>query len=233
MTAENPAGAPAPSLVELAGKRAVVSFSGGKDSFLALLRAREAGLDVRAVINVLEETGERNRSHGVPRTLLAAQAEALGVELVSPQASWKDYESQFVATLQALKARGFEVAVFGDIDLQAHRDWEEKVCARAAITPCLPLWHESRLELAREVLRRGIRAVVVCTDSRHLDDRFCGRLYDEQFIADLPANVDACGENGEFHTFVSAGPMLTRKIAVSVGATLERDGFAFVDLVPA
>jgi uncharacterized protein (TIGR00290 family) len=205
--------------VTLAGKNAVVSFSGGKDSLLALLRAREAGLDVRAVINVLEESGERNRSHGVPRALLAAQAQALGVELVAPSASWKDYESQFVTTLKALRQRGFEVAVFGDIDLQAHRDWEEKVCELAAITPCLPLWQEPRLELAREVLRRGIRAVVVCTDSRHLDDRFCGRLYDEQFIADLPANVDACGENGEFHTFVFDGPGFSEAIPYEVVAT--------------
>ncbi len=184
----------------------MVSFSGGKDSCLALWRARQAGLDVRAVINVLEETGERNRSHGVPRDLLEVQARALEVELLAPIASWRDYEERFVQTLESLRARGFEVAVFGDIDLQAHRDWEEKVCARAGLKCYLPLWHEPRLELAHEVLRLGFRAVVVCVDSRFLDDRFCGRLYDERFIADLPASVDACGENGEFHTFVFDGP---------------------------
>ena len=108
--------------------------------------------------------------------------------------------------LEELKARSFEVAVFGDIDLQPHRDWEEKVCARAGLQCYLPLWHESRLALAHEVLRLGFRAIVVCVDSRHLDDRFCGRLYDAAFIADLPAGVDACGENGEFHTFVYDGP---------------------------
>lgn len=218
MIAEGRINAAATSLSGLVGKKAVVSFSGGKDSCLALLRAREAGLEVRAVINVLEETGERNRSHGVPRALLAAQAEALDVELVTPSASWKDYEAQFVATLSELKARGFEVAVFGDIDLQPHRDWEEKVCARAGITPCLPLWQESRLELAREILRRKFHAVVVCTDSRYLDDRFCGRLYDERFIADLPANVDACGENGEFHTFVFDGPGFSESVRYAIDA---------------
>jgi uncharacterized protein (TIGR00290 family) len=183
-----------------------VSFSGGKDSCLASWRARQAGLDVRAAINVLEETGERNRSHGVSRDLLEAQARALDLELLAPRASWRDYEDRFVATLEELKARGFEVAVFGDIDLQAHRDWEEKVCARAGLECHLPLWHEPRIELAREVLRLGFRAIVVCVDSRYLDDRFCGRLYDEAFIADLPAGIDACGENGEFHTFVYDGP---------------------------
>jgi uncharacterized protein (TIGR00290 family) len=190
----------------LAGRRAVVSFSGGKDSCLALWRARQAGLDVRAAINVLDETGERNRSHGVRRALLDAQAQALDLELVAPRASWRDYEARFVAALEELTARGFEVAVFGDIDLQAHRDWEEKVCARTGLQCYLPLWHEARLALAHEVLRLGFRAIVVCVDSRHLDDRFCGRLYDAAFIADLPAGVDACGENGEFHTFVYDGP---------------------------
>jgi uncharacterized protein (TIGR00290 family) len=190
----------------LAGRRAVVSFSGGKDSCLALWRARQAGLNVAAAINVLDETGERNRSHGVPRALLEAQARALDLELVAPVASWRDYEARFVAALEELAARGFEAAVFGDIDLQAHRDWEEKVCAQAGLECHLPLWHEPRLELAHEVLRLGFRAIVVCVDSRFLDDRFCGRLYDAAFIAELPAGVDACGENGEFHTFVYDGP---------------------------
>jgi uncharacterized protein (TIGR00290 family) len=197
----------------------VVSFSGGKDSCLALTRAREAGLDVRAAINVLDETGERNRSHGVPRALLEAQARALDLELVVPVASWRDYEARFIAALEQLAARGFEVAVFGDIDLQAHRDWEEKVCAQAGLECHLPLWHEPRLELAHEVLRRGFRAVVVCVDSRCLDDRFCGRLYDEAFIADLPASVDACGENGEFHTFVYDGPGFREPVRYALAGT--------------
>jgi uncharacterized protein (TIGR00290 family) len=199
---------------------AVVSFSGGKDSCLALWRARQAGMDVRAVINMLEETGERNRSHGVPRSLLEAQARALDVELVVPSASWRDYETRFTEALVDLKSRGFEVAVFGDIDLQAHRDWEEKVCARAGLECHLPLWHEQRQALAREVLRLGFRAVVVCTDSRFLDDRFCGRLYDERFIADLPDNVDVCGENGEFHTFVFDGPGFREPMRYEVAANV-------------
>ena len=211
-------------------RRAVISFSGGKDSCLALWRARQAGLDVRAVINMLEETGERNRSHGVPRSLLEAQASALEVELVAPPASWKDYEARFTEALAGLKSRGFEVAVFGDIDLQAHRDWEEKVCASAGLECHLPLWHEPREELAREVLRLGFRAIVVCTYSRFLDDRFCGRFYDEQFIADLPGHVDACGENGEFHTFVHAGPVFRAPIPCRRGEIEDRGRFHYCDL---
>ena len=205
----------------MTARRAVVSFSGGKDSCLALWRARQAGLDVRAVINMLEETGERNRSHGVPRSLLEAQAGALDVELVAPAASWRDYEARFTEALIDLKSRGFEVAVFGDIDLQAPRDWEEKVCASAGLDCYLPIWHEQRQELAREVLRLGFRAIVVCTDSRFLDDRFCGRLYDEQFIADLPSHVDACGENGEFHTFVFDGPGFSHPVRYEITSKRE------------
>ena len=203
----------------MAGVQAVVSFSGGKDSCLALWRARDAGLDVRAAINVLDESGERNRSHGVPLSLLEAQARALDLELVAPVASWRDYEARFIETLATLAARGFEIAVFGDIDLQAHRDWEEKVCARAGLECYLPVWHEPRPEIAREVLRRGFRAVVVCVDSRFLDDTFCGRLYDEAFLADLPASVDTCGENGEFHTFVFDGPGFRQPVRYALTGT--------------
>ena len=208
-----------PSRRPFTGQRAAVSFSGGKDSCLALWRARQAGLDVRAVINVLDESGERNRSHGVPRGLLEAQAQALDVELVAPVTSWRDYEARFVATLASLKARDFQVAVFGDIDLQAHRDWEEKVCAHAGLECYLPLWHEPRPELAREVLRRGFRAIVVCVDSRFLGDEFCARVYDDAFIADLPASVDACGENGEFHTFVFDGPGFRSPVRYELAGT--------------
>lgn len=202
----------------LAGRLGCASFSGGKDSCLALWRARRAGLDVRTLINVLEESGQRNRSHGVPTALLRAQAESLGCELLAPIASWADYETVFTAVLRDLRSQGAEIAIFGDIDLQAHRDWEEKVCAAAGLTAYLPLWHESRDLIAQEVLRERFEAYVVCTDSRYLADEFCGRRYDAQFLKDLPAGVDACGENGEFHTFVFNGPMFQQPVPCRVVA---------------
>ena len=185
---------------------ALCSFSGGKDSCLALWRAMQSGYDVRTLLVMFEESGERSRSHAIPLALVHAQARSLGLELVVRRASWKTYEAVFIETLRELRASGHEIAVFGDIDLQAHRDWEEKVCALADIRPVLPLWQQDRRQLAQEVLDAGFRARVVCTDSRYLTDEFCGREYDAQFIADLPDNVDACGENGEFHTFVFDGP---------------------------
>ena len=188
------------------------SSSGGKDSMLALMAARKAGVDVRAMVSMFDETGLRNRSHGIPRAILAAQAESLGLELIAPAASWADYESQFIAALQGLRGRGFGEIVFGDIDLQAHRDWEEKVCAQAELGARLPLWGADRASLAQEVLATGIRAIVVCVDSRWLDDSFCGREFDAQFLRDLPAGVCPCGENGEFHTFAFDGKIFKNAV---------------------
>jgi uncharacterized protein (TIGR00290 family) len=119
----------------------------------------------------------------------------------------------FVAQLREFAAQGFTQGLFGDIDLQPHRDWEEKVCAAAGLQAVLPLWHEPRRALVDELLAFGYRARVVCVDARFLDASFCGREFDAAFIADLPDGVDACGENGEFHTFVFDGPRLARPVA--------------------
>lgn len=186
--------------------RALCSFSGGKDSCLALWRAQRQGLDVRTLLVMFEESGERSRSHAIPLNLIERQAQALQLALVTRNASWKTYEEVFIATLTQLRGSEHEVAVFGDIDLQAHRDWEEKVCGAAGIQAVLPLWHCDRRQLSDEVLAAGFRAIVVCVDSRYLSDEFCGREYDAAFIRDLPQHVDVCGENGEFHTFVYDGP---------------------------
>jgi diphthine-ammonia ligase len=198
---------------------ALCSFSGGKDSCLALRRAQLQGLDVRTLLVMFEEGGERSRSHAIPLALIERQARALGLDLTVRNASWKSYEAVFTDALRGLRASGHEVAIFGDIDLEPHREWEEKVCAAADLKPVLPLWQAGRDALAREVLEAGFRAVVVCTDSRYLGDEFCGRQYDPSFLRDLPAGVDACGENGEFHTFVYDGPNFSAPVSYAI------DGF--------
>lgn len=192
--------------------QAVCSSSGGKDSMLALWYARQAGVQLRTLLTMFDETGLRSRSHGVPRAIVERQAQALGLELLAPSAGWTDYEKVFVDALSTLRASGHEIAVFGDIDLAAHREWEERVCGLAGMSACLPLWQKDRLQLARESIALGFKAIVVCVDSRHLGDEFCGRQFDESFIADLPAGVDACGENGEFHTFVYDGPLFAHPV---------------------
>jgi uncharacterized protein (TIGR00290 family) len=192
------------------------SFSGGKDSCLALWRAQRSGLDVRSLLVMFDESGERSRSHALPLELMRKQAEAMDLEVRIRNASWATYETEFVAALKQYRMEGFTSAIFGDIDLQPHRDWEERVCALADIAPVLPLWLEKRDALSREVLAEGFKAVVVCVDTRYLDAEFCGRQYDAQFIADLPAHVDACGENGEFHTFVYDGPTFLRPVEFAI-----------------
>lgn len=196
--------------------RAAWSSSGGKDSLLALWYAKAQGVNVTTLLTMFDETGQRSRSHGISLPLMQQQAASLGMQLVTPSASWQTYETVFIEQLKELKAAGHDAVIFGDIDLQPHRDWEEKVCAQANLTPLLPLWRRNRMELARQSLALGFRSVVVCVDHKFLPRQFAGRLYDEAFLADLPASVDACGENGEFHTFVYDGPLFSNALAVRV-----------------
>ena len=201
--------------------RAAVAFSAGKDSCLALHRARVQGFQVTTLLTMMEEHGKLSRSHGIPVDLLEAQALALGCVHRRASASWSDYEAVFIRELQGLKAGGITHMVFGDIDLQPHRDWEEKVCATAGLVPVLPLWHESRQALAHEVIDTGFQALVVCVNTRQLAQEFCGRWYDHAFLRDLPPEVDWCGENGEFHTFVVNGPGFAAPVAIEKGEQRE------------
>lgn len=200
----------------VSAQRAVCSSSGGKDSMLALWYARSQKLFPTTLLTMFDESGKRSRSHGIPRMLVEAQASALGLDLVGPSAGWKEYEKVFVEALTELRNCGHEAAIFGDIDLEAHREWEAGVCKQAGLEHYLPLWHRDRLELARESIALGFKAIVVCVDSRYLGDEFCARQFDESFIADLPPGVDACGENGEFHTFVYDGPSFERSVKFAV-----------------
>lgn len=192
---------------------ALVSWSGGKDSCLALWRARQSGMSIRRLVTAMEESGTSSRSHGIPPELLKAQAASLGLEMRFYHASWGTYEEKFIATLNDARTDGISHAVFGDIDLLPHREWEEKVCARAGIEACLPLWDEPRDRLVSEFLSLGFKAVVVCVNAQYLGEEFCGREFDAAFLADLPEGVDACGENGEFHTFVYDGPAFVKPVA--------------------
>lgn len=184
---------------------AAISWSGGKDGWLALLRARAAGIDVRTALTMMDESGARSRSHALPPEVIARQARALGLEPVTTQAAWQDYETHLIAALRGLAGRGVTSVVFGDVDIAAHRAFEERVCAAAGLTAVLPLWQQDRAALVEEMFARGLEAVVVTTDDRFLDAHYCGQRFDRAFVASLPAGVDPCGENGEFHTFVTGG----------------------------
>jgi uncharacterized protein (TIGR00290 family) len=191
----------------------LVSWSGGKDSCLAMWRAQQSGMSIKRLITAMDESGASSRSHGIPPELITAQGAALGIEVGFYHTSWTTYQDEFVATLRTARNDGITHAVFGDIDLMAHREWEEKVCALAGLEACLPLWNEPRAKLVDEFLAAGFKAVVVCVNGNFLSEQFCGREFDAAFIADLPEGVDACGENGEFHTFVYDGPAFDHPVA--------------------
>ncbi len=193
---------------------AAVSWSGGKDCALALHIAVAQGYRPVALSTAFDESGERSRSHAMPAALIQRQADALGLDLVRLRTSWATYEDATVAALRGLKARGVETMIFGDIDLEPHREWEERVCALAGLKAHLPLWGRPRDEVARDVLERGVEALVVATADAMIDPSFCARRYDAAFLAELPPGVDACGENGEFHTFVTNAPLFARPVPV-------------------
>ncbi len=173
---------------------------------------------------VLEPGAARSRGHGLPRTVLEAQAHALGAKLCAPSASWGDYAAVVLAELRNARERGVTTVVFGDIDLQAHRDWAVQICRVAGLRAELPLWGRARSRVAREILARNIAALVVCVDTTRLDAGFCGRWYDEDLLAALPADVDPCGEQGEFHTCVVSAPHYREPLAIDVvGVELRRE----------
>lgn len=193
-----------------------ISWSAGKDSWLALTRAREQGLAVTTFVTMCDADGT-SKSHALPPELIAAQVRALGGEPMSVRVPPGEYAARFDATLRALAGTGHTHMIFGDIDLQPHRDWLVPACERAGLVPLWPLWGESRAALARELVARGVQARVVCVDTRWLAASFCGAAFDAGFLARLPAGVCPCGEDGEFHTVVTGGPGFAAPLRVAEG----------------
>ncbi len=216
----------------VAGRVFVSSWSGGKDSYLALSRAVAGGGRLSALLTMLCEDGRSTHSHGLPVSLVQRQADSLGVPLVTRAASWADYEAAFLDALAELRDHvGVAVGVFGDIDLQPHRDWVERVCAIAGLEPCLPLWLEPRRSLLDELLGAGVVATIVAVDTARLDPRFLGAHLDRALIPELEAaGVDACGEEGEFHTLVTDAPLFRGPVPCSSRGTFETAKYRFLDL---
>ena len=209
----------------LAGRRFFCSWSGGKDAYLAFARAVAAGGRPEALVCMLNEDGARSRGHGLPVALLEAQAAALGVPLITGAATWDGYEAAFVGVLHALRRQGVEAAVFGDIDLEGHRVWVEGVCDIAGLTCHLPLWQEPRRRLIDELLTGGVRATIVAVDAAKLEASFLGRELSDALVAELEAaGADACGEEGEYHTMVTAAPLFAAPVPLVWDGREERDG---------
>ncbi len=186
-------------------QRAAISWSAGKDSCLALQHARAQGWHVQHFFTMCEPDG-LSKSHALPPDLIDAQVRALGGSWQPVLVAPGGYGAAFATTLDGLRASGISAVVFGDIDLQAHRDWLVPACARAGLQALFPLWGLQRAALAQLVIASGMHARLVCVDTRWLDATFCGAAYDQALLDRLPAGVCPVGEGGEFHTVVLGGP---------------------------
>lgn len=227
----------AADLAAVAGRRVVCSWSGGKDGALALVEAVAAGARPVALLTMLTEGGERSRSHGLRRTILEAQAAALGLPLVTRAATWAAYTDAFVDGLaEARDEHGAAAGVFGDIDIEGHRAWVHGVCARAGIVPCHPLWQRPRREVVARVEALGIRSEVLAVRDGVLPVELLGRVVDLRLADDVEAlGADAAGEVGEYHSVVTAMPLFAAPLQlVRVGIEQHADvWYADLDLVPA
>lgn len=218
--------------------KAWLAWSSGKDSAWALHTVRQSGaFEVVALLTTINSAHERVAMHAVREALVELQAAVADVPLVkvpipSPCTN-EQYEHAMGKAMESAQAEGVHHVIFGDLFLADIRAYREKHLASCAMTPVFPLWLRPTRRLAEEMLAGGLSAFLTCVDPRKLDRKFAGRRFDAQLLRDLPAEVDPCGENGEFHTFASAGPMFSREVAVSLGEIVEREGFVFADLVPA
>jgi uncharacterized protein (TIGR00290 family) len=212
-----------------------LSWSGGKDSALALLAiSRDPALRIVRLVTTTIIPTERLASHDVRRAIVDAQATALGLPVsyvpLPLKASNEEYERAMQRELLQLRRAGVRRIAYGDLFLEDVRAYRQQLLAPLGMTALYPLWGRGTAQLAEEFVDDGFRAVVVCVDAARLDAGFCGREFDREFLRDLPRTVDPCGENGEFHTFVYDGPIFEHALEVTRGGVAERGGFVYCDL---
>jgi len=215
----------------------LLSWSSGKDSAWALHVLRShSDFDVVGLFTTYNAAFDRVAMHGVRRELTQAQARHAGLALhwiaLPHPCTNAEYERIMGGFVAAARAEGVSHMAFGDLFLADIRAYRERALAGTGITPVFPLWGADTWALAREMTSCGLRAVLATVDPKHLPHEFAGQVFDESLLQRLPAGVDPCGENGEFHTFCHAGPMFDRPIPVRAGTVVERDGFVFADLLP-
>jgi uncharacterized protein (TIGR00290 family) len=219
-------------------KPILLSWSGGKDCAWALHLLRQQGeYEVVGLLTTVNQHFGRVAMHGYREALLDLQGEATGLPLWKVPLPWpcsnEVYEGLMAEVCAKAVAEGLYGIAFGDLFLEDIRAYRVEKLAATGLVPIFPCWLIPTDELAREMIAAGVRAHLTCVDPKQLDKSFAGRVFDEQLLADLPVGVDHCGERGEFHTFVSAGPVFSFSIGIELGETVERDGFVYADLVPA
>jgi uncharacterized protein (TIGR00290 family) len=207
--------------------KAFLNWSGGKDSALCLHKALQEGLNIEALVTTINNSTNRISMHGVRRSLLEQQAAALQLPLYTvelpEQPGMAEYEQAISRVNRMLKLKGFTHAVSGDLFLEDLRSYREKLYAKDEVECLFPLWETDTKELLRSFFSSGFKATIICVNSSFLDKSFCGRSLDESFINDLPATVDTCGENGEYHSFVFEGPLFSQPIQFKKGELIFKE----------
>jgi uncharacterized protein (TIGR00290 family) len=215
----------------------ILSWSSGKDSAWALhLLRQQPDIHVEALVTSFNTEADRVAMHGVRRELVEAQARLLGLPMWPVELPWpcsnEQYELRIGALFERAVEEGFEAVAFGDLFLQDIRDYRERQLNERELKPLFPVWKIPTTDLAREMIASGVKAKIVCVDTAKMARSFAGRDYDRRFLEELAPGIDPCGENGEFHTFVYEAPVFSGPIPVRAGVVIERDGFAFADVLP-
>jgi uncharacterized protein (TIGR00290 family) len=218
--------------------KAILSWSSGKDSAWALhVLRQQGGYQITGLITTINSAFDRVAMHGTRRELVEMQAEAAGIPLIQAPLPWPCSNVDYQAAMKTVCDRALEAGVaaiaFGDLFLADIRAYREQQLSGTGLEPLFPLWQMPTDQLAREMIHGGLRAKLVCVDPQQLDPKFTGRDFDLELLRELPPTVDPCGENGEFHSVVYAGPMFSRELPVATGQIVERDGFSYCDVLPA
>ena len=204
------------------------SWSEGKECALATYKAISQGYEVLYLLNFVSEDGKRSRSHGIKASVVALQAEAIGIPLIQVKTSWENYEENFKKVVRELKNKGIEGGVFGDMDLEEHREWVERVCREVGIKAFLPLWGIRAEELIEEFLKLKFKAIIVAT---RLEETFLGKVLDKALVRQISKlGSHPCGENGEYHTFVTEGPIFRTALKVTRGESKKIDNIWFWEI---
>lgn len=211
-----------------------VTWSGGKESTLALYEARRSGLEVSWLVNMTTKNAKRSMSHGLPSKLISLQAQAIGTPMVQKKTTWGRYERDFKNIIHTLKEKGITGGVFGDINLLGHRDWDERVCSEVGIKLHLPLWGREELGVLKDFTERDFEAIVVATKAELFGEEWLGRKIDRDFIRDISRfkdSISLCGEEGEYHTFVTNGPLFKKRIKITKMRKVLKNGRWFLDIL--
>ena len=207
------------------------SWSGGKDSCLAMYKAIQQGYKIEYLFTMFQEDGSRSRSHGLKPEVMSKYAELLDMKSMCKKATWNDYEQQFKLAMTELEQLGVKAGVFGDIDLEDHRTWVKNACSHTNINVLHPLWQENRRSIIEEFIDLGFKSIIVTVNTDYIPKSYLGKEFTKELINELEAlGVDACGENGEFHTAVIDGPIFKKPLNLIINEEIKINNYYMLDL---